>query len=273
MTHKKAHHKSLEERAHNINSLAASGETDKLLQELNSTKPKELCKLARSLQEQTANNESLPEVKITQEANTREGGPRQPTQLSFEGNFARAQVFSYDVLKQKWYHSELDEKARKIELYAADQKPGKVIEILNSVKSRNFSDLERKLNEQTSQFTIDSETLPKVEASRHGLTDSGIQPIEFTLYNKNDHHVHVYEYDASKHKWQENKHLSDNKSLQRLGTNWQSWLSETKRMFGQATKDVASGSDKCYRFFIKMEGITNGLKSISGGPEANREKR
>ncbi|MBX9879536.1 MAG: hypothetical protein K2Y22_13830 [Candidatus Obscuribacterales bacterium] len=277
MSHDRNHdrtHKSVEERAHSIYSFASNGQTDKLLEELNATKPKELSKLAARLQEEASKkaNKDLPEVKITQQADTKEGGSLQPIQLSFEGDnkVSRAQVFSYDVLKHKWYHSDLDEKARKIELYAADQSPSKVIETLNSIKPKDFSDLERKLNEQTSHFTLGSESFPKVEATRNGPTEGGMQPVQFALDNKSDYHAHVYEYDALKHTWKENKHASDRRSLQRLGSNWQLWLHDTKHMFGQAGKEFASGSDKCYRFFIKMEGVTKSLESISGGSSENK---
>lgn len=269
MHHKeKIAHKSIDQIAQSIHSLAASGQSEKLLQELNSTNPKELTKLAAKLQEQAMKTagKGLPEVKITQMANTKEGGLLQPIQLSFEGGSSkqRTQVFSYDVLKHKWYHPDLDQKARAVELYSLDGKPAKVIDTLNSVQSKDFSELERKLNEQTSQFTIGSDVLPTPEVTHRGIVGGVLQPTELTVNNKSDYHAHVYQYDALKHKWHENTQASSNKSLQRLVSNWQFQLSETKRMFGKASNDMAKGSDTCYRFFIKMEGLTKSLESLSG---------
>ena len=269
--HNKHPHVSIEDKAHAIFQHAVSGQSDKLLSELNSIKPKDLSKLTAKLQEEQSkvgNKGHLPEVKVTQLANTKEGGLQQPIQLSFESksNKAdRAQVFSYNVLKHQWYHSELDTKARAVELYALDGKPAKVIDTLNTVKSKDFSELERKLNEQTSQFTLGSEVLPTPEITKRDIILGAMQPAEITLNNKSDYHSHVYQYDTLRHKWQENKRLSSNKSLQRLGSSWQFQMSETKRMFGQAGKDMATGTDWCYRFFIKMEGITKGLEELSGG--------
>ncbi len=262
-------HKSIDDKAHEIHSLAATGQSDKLLQELNSTNPKELAKLAATLKEEAnkAAGKGLPEVKITRLANTKEGGLQQPVQLSFEsksGKPERAQVYSYDVLKHKWYHSELDEKARSIELYALDGKQPKVIDSLNKVQPKDFSELERKLNEQTSQFTLGSEKLPIPEVTKRDIVQGNLQPTEFVLNNKSDYHVHVYQYDTLKHKWHEDTRASGNRSLQRLWTKGQFQFSDTKKMFGQAGKDFAQGTDWCYRYFIKMEGITKSLESLSG---------
>ena len=265
----KVTHKSLEDKAHSIYSLAASGQTDKLLAELNSINPKQLSKLAAELnQESLKKGSELPQVKVTQMANTKEGGSRQPIQLSFESKSnkaERAQVFSYDVLKHKWYHSELDTRARAIELYTLDGKPAKVIHTLNTVKPKDFSELERKLNEQTSQFTLDSQSLPPVEVTNRGILGGVQQPIELSIDNKSNYRAHVYQYDFLKHKWAENTNLSSQRSLHRLFSNWQFQVSETKRTFSEIGPKTRDAADWSYRFFIKMEGVTKGLEDLSGG--------